>query len=89
MIEPKKYEYSKILRGRFPIRSCCEGFSCDTLRILASLFKSIIDGEADSEMQRKILSSAYRFSSYQCFEGIKDKRNYSIRREDVSKTFSY
>lgn len=84
MISPKKYEYAKLLRNRYPNEAYYFDLSYESKKNLTLLFRSIIEGEVSSELKRKILNSAPDFSSYENFEVIKGKFKTSILREDVS-----
>ena len=80
---PKKYEYAKILNSRYPYEYF-NGFSSETKRILGNLLKSIVEGEKITEQKRKILSSNIGFSSYECFEMMKNKYSSAIFKDDVN-----
>ncbi len=83
MILPKKSEYSKILRGRLSCSYYTE-LSYESKKNLSNLLRGIIDGENNSENQRKFLNSGPSFSSYENFEFVKGMLKSSILKEDIA-----
>jgi hypothetical protein len=82
MVVPKKYEYSKLIRSRLS-HGCYRELSYESRKSLTILFRSIIDGECNSEQKRKILNSSPDFSSYENFELVKGKIKTCILKNDV------
>ena len=84
MILPLKYEYAKILNSRYPMEYFT-GFSQETRNIIRSLLNFILDGEKLTEQRRKMLASYRGFSSYECFEMMKNRFATAIFKDDVRK----
>jgi hypothetical protein len=82
MITPKKMEYAKLVRNRLS-PGYFRPLSYESKKNLTLLFRSIIDGEINSEQKRKILNSRSEFSSYENFEIIKGKIKSSVLKDDV------
>jgi hypothetical protein len=82
MISPKKSEYSKLIRNRYPV-DLFRGYSYETRKIICNLFRSMFEGEISAEHKRKLINSSSSFSSYENYEIIKGKFKSSILKEDV------
>jgi len=82
MFIPKKQEYSRILRKRFPLEFY-RGYSFETNKIICYLLRSIVEGEIAAEHKRKLLTSPSNFSTYENYENIKGKYKTAVSKEDV------
>jgi hypothetical protein len=82
MLVPKKFEYEKLIRGRYPTGYISE-LSYESRKNLTQLFRSLIEGEIESEQKRKLLNSSIGFSSYENFEIVKGRFKSAILKSDV------
>jgi hypothetical protein len=82
MIKPKRFKYSNHISSRFSYQiNKTISFRCK--RILSDLFKSIIQGEIQSDDKRGDLYYSEEFSTFDYFELLKGKFHNSIFKEDV------
>jgi hypothetical protein len=82
MVIPLKYEYSQLIKNRRS-ENVTE-LSYDSRKSLTQLFRSLIDGEINSESKRKTFTENQSFSTYENFELVKAKFQSYITKFDVS-----
>lgn len=85
MILPLKEEYYSLLKRKISNNYyLSKTISDSALFLLKKLIKTILDGEKQADAARKDINSIQYFSSYDCFELIKNKYVSYATKEDVS-----
>ena len=82
-VETKKNFLGKGKRGN-PNKNLLDGISTETKKILALLFKNVIEGEKSNENYRKILVENEEISGFDLFNKIKKNYSVGIYKEDIA-----
>jgi Ca2+-binding EF-hand superfamily protein len=82
-VETKKNFLGKGKRGN-PNKNMLDGISTETKKILALLFKNVIEGEKSNENYRKILVENEEISGFDLFNKIKKNYSVGIYKEDIT-----